>query len=166
MEFKKNRYFSQLASQRLTTLVSGGCHSVASPRTPYLWSYLSHSVASWEPLGGSPEPPQVRTRDRGFGGRPRSWLLPDTSVVRRWPANSQKYRFFLNSTMLLWINVLLYEGVQIINFYNFFSQGEDRCFIYKPKLFLVMTHRWSQFLWLQINDKIPNLLLQNLVSSS
>ena len=30
--------FLQLARQRLTTLVSGGSHSVASPRTPYLWS--------------------------------------------------------------------------------------------------------------------------------
>ena len=30
MEFKNNQYFSQLASQRLTTLVSGGRHSVAS----------------------------------------------------------------------------------------------------------------------------------------
>ena len=28
--------------------------------------------ASWEPLGGSPEPPQVKTRDRGFEGKPPS----------------------------------------------------------------------------------------------
>ena len=28
--------------------------------------------ASWEPLGGSPERPEVRTRDRRFGGRPPS----------------------------------------------------------------------------------------------
>ena len=38
VEFGKIRYFWLLAGQRLTTLVSGGSHSVASPRTPYLWS--------------------------------------------------------------------------------------------------------------------------------
>ena len=38
VEFKKTRYFWLLAGQRLATLVSGGSHSVASPRTPYLWS--------------------------------------------------------------------------------------------------------------------------------
>ena len=38
VEFGKNRYILLLAGQRLTTLVSGGSHSVDSPRTPYLWS--------------------------------------------------------------------------------------------------------------------------------
>ena len=38
VEFGKNRYILLLAGQRLTTLVSGGSHSVDSPQTPYLWS--------------------------------------------------------------------------------------------------------------------------------
>ena len=28
--------------------------------------------ASWEPLGGSPEPPQLGPQIRGFGGKPPS----------------------------------------------------------------------------------------------
>ena len=40
VEFQKNQYFWLLAGLCLTILVLGGSHSVASPRTPYLWSLL------------------------------------------------------------------------------------------------------------------------------
>ena len=45
-----------------------------------------------------PRTPSVRTRDRGFGGKPPSGfpLIPAS-----WPANSQKYRIFPNSTRTL-----------------------------------------------------------------
>ena len=46
--------------------------------------------ASWEPLGGSPEPPQVRTRDMGVRGEATEWLPPDTSVARRWLHGKKK----------------------------------------------------------------------------
>ena len=60
---------------------------------------------SWEPLGGSPEHPQLGPEIGGSGEATR-WLPPDTSVARRWLANDQKYRLFLNFTIRVVMRML------------------------------------------------------------
>ena len=52
--------------------------------------------ASWDPLGGSPDPPQVRTSDGGFGRKPPSG---SHDAERRSLSHSNPKFQLLNSTM-------------------------------------------------------------------
>ena len=58
---------------------------------------------------GLPQTPSSQDQRQGIQGEATEWLLPDTCVVRRWPANDQKYRFFLNSTMPIDIVYIIEE---------------------------------------------------------